>query len=83
MPNDLRDYMICQAILDSLTLRSASYQYFMYEQYGIHYIAYADRVTKTVQLIDHNTDFFLDKVHADTPFHASKEFFMLYSVTML
>lgn len=53
MPNDLRDYMICQAILDSLTLRSASYQYFMYEQYGIHYIAYADRVTKTVQLIDH------------------------------
>lgn len=53
MPNDLRDYMICQAILDSLTLRSASNQYFMYEQYGIHYIAYADRVTKNVQLIDH------------------------------
>lgn len=53
MPNDIHDYMICQAILDSLTLRSASYQYFMYEQYGIHYIAYADRVSKTVQLIDH------------------------------
>lgn len=53
MPNDIRDYMICQAILDSLTLRSASCQYFMYEQYGIHYIAYADRVTKNVHLIDH------------------------------
>lgn len=53
MPNDLHFYMICQAICDSLTLRSSTKQYFMYEQYGIHYIAYNDRVTKTVQLVDH------------------------------
>ena len=53
MPNDLHDYIICQAICDSLTLRSATYQYFMYEQYGIHYVACADRINKTVQLLDH------------------------------
>lgn len=51
--NDIRDYMICQAICDSLTLRSANKQYFMYEQYGIHYIAYSERSSKTVTLVDH------------------------------
>lgn len=53
MPNDIHYYMICQAICDSLTLRSSTKQYFMYEQYGIHYVAYTDRVNKTVQLVDH------------------------------
>lgn len=57
MPNDLHDYMICQAICDSLTLRSVSRQYFMYEQYGVHYIAYADRVSKTVTLVDHGNSY--------------------------
>lgn len=53
MINELRDYMICQAICDSLSLRSNSCQYFMYEQYGTHYVAYADRINKTVVLVDH------------------------------
>ena len=53
MPSDLHDYVICQALCDSLSLRSQSRQYFMYEQYGTHYVAMSDRVDKTVQLIDH------------------------------
>ena len=57
MPNDLHDYMICQAICDSLTLRSANRQYFIYEQYGVHYISYADRTSRTVTLVDHGNSY--------------------------
>ena len=47
MISDIKNWMIAQALCDSLNLRSNGKKYFIYESFGLHYCAWCDHTNST------------------------------------